>query len=86
MIPLLSNAYATYRENMSSKDRNKVSNDCNGNGDSNRNGSVSSKIELYQLVCAGDSIEKYGRTLYWCPKHNKGKGIYVTHRPEDHDE
>ena len=71
---------------MSGKDRNKVGNDRNGNGDSNRNGSAFSKIEPYRLVYAGDSIEKYGRTLYWYPKHNEGKGMHVTHRLEDHDE
>ena len=34
----------------------------------------------------GASVEKEGRTWYWCPKHH-GKdydGLYVTHKPEDH--
>ena len=86
MIPLLSNAHATNGGNMSGKDCNKVGNDHNGNGDSNRNGSAFSKIEPYRLVCAGDSIEKYGRILYWYPTHNEGKGMYITHRLEDYDE
>ena len=33
----------------------------------------------------GDSVEKDGRTWYWYMKHNNNKGLYVTHRPEDHD-
>ena len=34
-------------------------------------------------------IKKEGKTWYWCPKHvSQGKydGLYVTHKPEDHDE
>lgn len=32
----------------------------------------------------GDTVEKDGKTWFWCSQHNDGKGLYVTHRPEDH--
>ena len=33
----------------------------------------------------GDSVEKSGKTWFWCPhQHNDGKGMYVTHKPEEH--
>jgi hypothetical protein len=33
----------------------------------------------------GDSVTKDGRDWHWCSiKHNNGKGMYVTHREEDH--
>jgi hypothetical protein len=33
----------------------------------------------------GDSVEKDGRQWHWCSiRHNNGKGMYVTHREEDH--
>ena len=33
----------------------------------------------------GDKVDKDGNTWYWCPhQHNDGKGMYVTHKPEDH--
>ena len=33
----------------------------------------------------GDAVEKNGTQWYWCQKHMKGNGLYVTHKPEDHD-
>ena len=36
-----------------------------------------------------EEIEKDGKTWYWCPRHvvpGKYDGLYVTHKPEDHDE
>ena len=36
-----------------------------------------------------DSIQKEGRTWYWCPHHKvEGSydGLYVTHKPEEHEE
>ena len=33
----------------------------------------------------GSSVERDGKTFHWCTKqHNKGKGMYVTHKEEDH--
>ena len=35
-----------------------------------------------------DSIERDGKTWYWCPKHVVSwiyDGLYVTHKPEYHD-
>ncbi len=32
----------------------------------------------------GDSVFKDGKHYYWCKNHNDGKGLYVTHHPDDH--
>ena len=33
----------------------------------------------------GDTVDKDGKTWHWCSKqHNSGKGMYVTHKEEDH--
>ena len=33
----------------------------------------------------GESVERDGKKWHWCPhQHNNGKGMYVTHKPEDH--
>ena len=79
MLPILSNAHAT-----------------NGNGNFNGNGNNRgynnntdnpfSRVEPYRMEFVGNTIERHGRTLHWCPKHNDGKGMHVTHKPEDHDE
>ena len=31
-----------------------------------------------------DSIFKDGKMYYWCPQHQEGKGLYVTHNLKDH--
>jgi hypothetical protein len=32
----------------------------------------------------GASVTKDGKTWYWCTQHAGGKGMYVTHHPDDH--
>ena len=35
----------------------------------------------------GNKVEKDGKTWHWCHKqHNDGKGMYVTHHPDNHTE
>ena len=56
---------------------------------SNDNGTSSTKkknIEEWRLTKSqGDSVKKNGTQWYWCPhQHNGGKGMYVTHKPEEH--
>jgi len=29
-------------------------------------------------------VDSKGKTWFWCPKHNDDKGLYVTHKVEDH--
>ena len=43
-------------------------------------------VEKWRLTkTLGDKVERDGRTWYWCHKqHNDGKGMYVTHHPDDH--
>ena len=36
-----------------------------------------------------DTLERDGKTWHWCPKHvipGTYNGLYVTHKPEDHEE
>ena len=32
----------------------------------------------------GEEVFKDGKQFYWCPNHQEGKGLYVTHHPLDH--
>ena len=42
------------------------------------------KWEDWQTEKKGESIQREGRTWWWCPQHNEGKGLYVRHKPENH--
>jgi hypothetical protein len=43
------------------------------------------EIETWRLTKSfGPSVMKNGTQWYWCPKHMKDKGLYVTHKPDDH--
>ena len=52
----------------------------------NQNGKNGRAPEAWRLnKTLGDSVEKDNKTWYWCPhQHNDGKGMYVTHKAEDH--
>ena len=39
----------------------------------------------WQLTKSGDTKIVNGKTWWWCPKHNDGKGLYVRHPAKDHD-
>jgi hypothetical protein len=63
----------------------------NRSKDNNNNGAGGFQIAdwRYTKQPGADSVEKDGKVYHWCPKH-KGKngevtGLYVTHKPEDHD-
>ena len=46
-------------------------------------------IDAWRMKKGELMIKKEGKTWYWCPKHvyqGKYDGLYVTHKPEDHDE
>ena len=47
------------------------------------------KPEEWLIKNVGPSIEKDGKTLYWCPHHTGPQktwpGMYMPHKPEDHD-
>ena len=45
-------------------------------------------LDDWRMKKDGDSKTMDGKTWYWCPRHvQEGlyDGLYVTHRPEDHD-
>ena len=47
---------------------------------------VDSSIPAWRLTkTLGDKVDRDGKTWFWCPhQHNDGKGMYVTHHPNDH--
>jgi len=59
-----------------------VSKSKSGDGSNNQSSEIASWRYKKSL---GESVTKDDKTWYWCTKHNKGKGLYVTHKPEDHD-
>ena len=55
-------------------------------GDGGGNSSASrNTYEEWQLTKTGDTKQVNGKTWWWCPNHNDGKGLYVRHPPKDHD-
>ena len=64
------------------------------NGPSNNNfrssnGFQFTEIADWRMKKGPEQMDKDGKTWYWCPHHKiEGKydGLYVTHKPEDHDE
>jgi hypothetical protein len=57
-------------------------------GNSNHDNKKSSKLNVAEWRLTktfGNSVVKDDKTWHWCSKqHNKGKGMYVTHKEEDH--
>ena len=47
-------------------------------------GTKKPRWEEWQTKKVGESIQHNGKTWWWCPHHSKGKGLYVRHRPENH--
>ena len=58
--------------------------DNSGSGGTNNNGSY--KIAEWRFDKKGDTPQRDGKKWWWCPKHNSGKGMYVRHPPEEHDD
>ena len=47
------------------------------------------RIPEWRTIKKGDKVDRDGKTWWWCPKHKAEglfDGLYVTHKPEDHDE
>ena len=63
------------------------SNKSNGGSQSNSNsGGSRFEVEKWRFTKShGMSTERDGKTWHWCSKHNSNKGMYVTHKEEDHD-
>ena len=45
----------------------------------------STALKEWQLKNVGPSTKVNGRTWWWWPRHNDGKGLYVRHKPENHE-
>ena len=51
--------------------------------------SKTSHIPDWRVVKGHDSVERDGKTWFWCLNHKmdgKYNGLYVTHKPENHAE
>ena len=61
----------------------------NYDGASVANNSKYLTIDAWRMKKTEPMIQKEGKTWYWCPKHvstGKYEILYVTHKPEDHEE
>ena len=50
---------------------------------------MSSAIEAWRMKNTAPMVERDGKIWWWCPKHvipGRYDGLYVTHKPEDHEE
>ena len=57
----------------------------NNNKDTNKPKQFLEVAEWRKTKSFGDSVNKDDRQCHWCSiKHNNGKGMYVTHKEEDH--
>jgi len=68
----------------------KAAGKANVNTSNSNNNNTSSFIADWRYTKTEPMVNRDGKTFHWCPKH-KGKngemtGLYVTHKPEDHDE
>ena len=79
---------ATMTSQKSSGTSNSQSNNGDDKNNTNKRNSFRQVAEWRKKKSFGASTEKEGKIWWWCPKHEgKGyKGLYVTHKPEDHDE
>ena len=48
-------------------------------------GNKKPRWEEWQMEKKGETVQHNGKTWWWCPQHNDGKGLYVRHKPENHD-
>lgn len=55
-----------------------------GKSQSNQNNKSSEIAEWRKTKSFGDTVQKDDKTWYWCSQHQDGKGLYVTHKPEEH--
>jgi len=55
-----------------------------GGGSGGGGGGGRNSYEDWQLTKSTDMIQMNGKTWWWCPQHNDGKGLYVRHPPGDH--
>ena len=77
----------TLEQKLADSTNNSTSNrNTGGPNKSNRNGKFGGPLPAWRLTKSlGDKTERDGLTWYWCHhQHNNGKGMYVTHKPEDH--
>ena len=59
---------------------------CNTNteGGNQGGGERKSMYADWQITKTTDKIVKDDKPCWWCPNHNKGQGLYVCHKPENH--
>ena len=58
-----------------------------GTNDNKSKSNKSTVAQWRMTKTLGNKVEKDGKTWHWCHKqHNDGKGMYVTHHPDNHTE
>jgi hypothetical protein len=55
-----------------------------GTGQKNTSSTSHLIAEWRKSKTLGDEVQKDNKTYFWCPHHQDGKGLYVTHHPLDH--
>ena len=70
---------------MNTKNTQPLTQPSNGNAQPSSGSEKRTRWEEWQTEKKGDSVQHNGKTWWWCPQHHEGKGLYVRHKPENHD-
>ena len=88
-VETLVEAQKLYSAMVTSKDGANPNSNAGKSGGSRTNTGDFLSIKSWRMKKTEDSVKREGRTWYWCPHHKvEGSydGLYVTHKPEEHDE
>ena len=69
---------------MQAGNNNSGNRNTNTEGGNQGGGERKSMYADWQITKTTDMIMKDDKPWWWCPNHNKGKGLYVRHKPENH--
>ena len=69
---------------MQAGNNNSGNRNTNTEGGNQGGGERKSMYADWQITKTTDKIMKDDKPWWWCPNHNKGKGLYVRHKPENH--
>ena len=83
MLQLMNTVLTSSKDRGGNTQRDPGQNNSNGRGGAG--GSSKFETPEWQITKKGDKIQQDGKTWGWCPNHNNGKGMYVRHKPENHE-
>ena len=69
---------------MQAGNNNSGNRNTNTEGGNQGGGERKSMYADWQITKTTDKIMKDDKPWWWCPNHNKGQGLYVRHKPENH--